>query len=91
MTDMVAAGVKAARCERLAELERELQVDYFQSLIGRRLRVLVEGQSEDGLGWLGTSCRYAPVHVEAGLAVSGSLVDVRADAVANDCVRGTEY
>src|SRR5207253_2615425 len=61
MSDMIAPQVKAERCERLAELEQELRRDYFRSLIGRQLTVLVEGRSENTPGnWIGTSCRYAP-------------------------------
>ena len=86
MTDMISPEVKAERCERLAELERELREQYFQSLAGRSLRVLVEGRSDDGRGWIGTSCRYAPVRTKAGVATAGSLVDVRAEVVEGDFV-----
>jgi hypothetical protein len=38
------------------------------------LRVLVESKSEHG--WLGTSCRYAPVEIAGDEANLGKLVDV---------------
>jgi threonylcarbamoyladenosine tRNA methylthiotransferase MtaB len=79
MTEQVAPQVKAERKERLLELECELREKYFRSLIGRQLTVLVEGPSErlPG-GWAGTSCRYAPVEMGAGLAeAEWSLVQVK--------------
>ncbi len=86
MQDMVAPQVKAERCERLAEVERELRAAYFQSLIGRRLTVLVEGLSDGAPGaWAGTSCRYAPVELTATSRVSlGQLIRASASKVA-DC------
>src|SRR5439155_18611689 len=50
MTDSIAPQVKTERCDRLAELERELGRDYFRSLIGRRLTVLIEGPSQSTPG-----------------------------------------
>jgi threonylcarbamoyladenosine tRNA methylthiotransferase MtaB len=79
MTDQVAAPAKAERKDRLAELERQLRTDYFRSLVGRELTVLVEGPSDRNPGgWAGTSCRYAPVEMTSGTDESvGRLVAVR--------------
>src|SRR5437762_13636127 len=67
MAEMISPKIKSERCERLAAVERELRDDYFRSLIGRRVTVLVEGRSETRSGgWMGTSCRYAPVEIEGG-------------------------
>jgi threonylcarbamoyladenosine tRNA methylthiotransferase MtaB len=74
MEDQIEPQVKAQRMERLAALERELQAAYFQNLVGRPLRVLVE--SHDGQRARGTSCRYAPLEFHAPAAVVGSLVEV---------------
>jgi threonylcarbamoyladenosine tRNA methylthiotransferase MtaB len=66
MPNQITPHVKAERHERLAELERELRKEYYGSLIGHRLTVLVEGPSETSPGQLaGTSCRYAPVEFKA--------------------------
>ena len=62
MSDQVHGDVKADRRRRLAAVERELQQNYFQSLVGRRLQVLVESPAEAGRV-AGTSCRYAPVEL----------------------------
>ncbi len=82
MPDQIEPSVKAERMERLLELERELQADFYASLIGRRLRVLVESQKQ-GIA-RGTSCRYAPVEFAAGGECVGSLADVVPQAIGTD-------
>ena len=76
MSDMVPAQLKADRCQQLAELEADLRRDYYRSLVGRQLTVLVEGESEiNAGGWAGTSCRYAPVELSADTRIQpGELV-----------------
>lgn len=82
MPDMVPGHVRAARSRHLAELERTLRERYFSSLLGRRLKVLLESPSQRRESHLvGTSCRYAPVEVAAGASACGRLVDVRASSV----------
>ncbi len=76
MPDQLPKHVKQERARHLAEVEAELRDAYFESLRGRRLRVLVEGPLEDQPGLLvGTSCRYAPVAVSAAHG-QGELVEV---------------
>ena len=71
-------------CRTAGEVERELRAAYFQSLIGRRLTVLVEGPSEQTPGcWVGTSCRYAPVETSGAASEPGEIVDVRAERLAD--------
>jgi threonylcarbamoyladenosine tRNA methylthiotransferase MtaB len=86
LTGMVTAQVKSKRCERLAEIERELRIQYFTNLLGRRLTVLVEGTDETlRCVRSGTSCRYAPVEFDGLPTIrAGSLVDVTA-ARLSDC------
>src|SRR5439155_5201890 len=92
MSEMVAPQVKTERCDRLAELERELGRDYFRSLIGRRLTVLIEGPSQSTPGsWFGTSCRYAPVEVMGHDFGAGDLVNVEAQAAQDGFVLSTKY
>jgi len=87
MTDMVGPQVKADRCNRLAEVESDLRRDYFRSLIGRRLTVLVEGRSEISHSHVvGTSCRYAPVDVNDNAAMPGELLDVQPVTLRDDLV-----
>ncbi|MEX0819056.1 MAG: tRNA (N(6)-L-threonylcarbamoyladenosine(37)-C(2))-methylthiotransferase MtaB [Pirellulaceae bacterium] len=85
MSDMLPKRIKAERSQQLAAIEQELRERYFQSLLGRRLRVLVEGTSQRGPNWMtGTSCRYAPVEFQGQTSVEGSLVEVVAGPAAAD-------
>ena len=62
LSGSVPPAVVAARRERLRQLERALADEYYRSLVGMRLDVLVEGADPDRAGHVrGTSCRYAPV------------------------------
>jgi threonylcarbamoyladenosine tRNA methylthiotransferase MtaB len=74
MPDQVPAPVQQARTRGLAAAELELRDDYFASLRGKQLRVLVE--SKTATGWLGTACRYAPVELPSEDSLAGNLVDV---------------
>ncbi len=77
--DQVHGDVRKARCRRLSKLEEELRADYFDSLLGRRLQVMLESRNDAG-AWTGTSCRYAPVEIslrdDPSLLEAGQLVDV---------------
>ena len=79
MPDQVMSPVKAARAGRLAVLEAELRDQYFASLRGGVLRVLVEslapGQPDHVVG---TSCRYAPIELPGQPNLLGQFVDVTA-------------
>jgi threonylcarbamoyladenosine tRNA methylthiotransferase MtaB len=61
-TDLVPPPIAANRRARLAALEAELAADFGQSLVGRRVDVLVEGADPERPGHaIGTSCRHVPV------------------------------
>jgi len=84
MPDRVPDHVRAARGKQLAAIERELREEYFRSLIGRNLRVLLEAHLDATAEHaVGTSCRYAPVEVP-GHAKLGKLINV----LARDVVQG---
>jgi threonylcarbamoyladenosine tRNA methylthiotransferase MtaB len=77
MSDQVAPELKAERSRRLGELEFELRDRYYQSLFGRRLRVLVESPVLDRLGYMiGTSCRSATVELPGDVSLRRTFVDV---------------
>ena len=69
--------LKQERLHRLAEVEAELRDAYFDSLRGKRLQVLVESPVGQGRS-IGTSCRYAPVELNATEEQSGQFVEVTA-------------
>ena len=81
--------VKKERGHQLAEVEQHLRDDYFRSLQGKRLRVLVESSLEDKPNYsIGTSCRYAPVEISGATDLSGEFVDVVAGEVRDGRVVG---
>jgi threonylcarbamoyladenosine tRNA methylthiotransferase MtaB len=82
MPDQVAPEVKAERVRLLGELERELRDRYYASLLGRRLRVLVESPLESRPGYMvGTSCRYAPVVLRGDASQRKQFVDIIARSI----------
>jgi threonylcarbamoyladenosine tRNA methylthiotransferase MtaB len=78
--------LKQERVHALAEVESELRDEFFASLQGMALRVLVEGNSPDceASSLVGTSCRYATVELPADAANIGDFADV----VAGDACEG---
>ncbi|MHB1035697.1 MAG: tRNA (N(6)-L-threonylcarbamoyladenosine(37)-C(2))-methylthiotransferase MtaB [Pirellulales bacterium] len=84
MPDQVPADVRQSRCRRLAVLAYDLRRRYFESLIGRKLQVLVESSVAERPGFVaGTSCRYAPVELPGDAGLVGRFVEVTA-ATATD-------
>jgi threonylcarbamoyladenosine tRNA methylthiotransferase MtaB len=87
--------VKKRRGHELAALEGRLRDNYFRSLRGKRLRVLIESVAqpatvnfpdhEPGAIAVGTSCRYATVEIPLRASVKaiqcGHFVDVTAGQV----------
>jgi threonylcarbamoyladenosine tRNA methylthiotransferase MtaB len=85
MPEQVPKPCRADRGRRLTAIEQELREKYFSSLIGRRLRVLVESPDDKRPDRVvGTACRYAPVELVAREQRVGRLVDV----VAGEVVEG---
>ena len=74
MEDPVSQAEKTERVARARDLESILRNDYWESLVGRPLDVLLESPHPDGGGLVGTAGRYAPVLVEAGSQWQGRLV-----------------
>ncbi len=80
MSEQLPKALKTERIHRLAEVESELRDQYFATLQGKNLRVLVETPLEEGR-YVGTSCRYAPVKLSASAEEVGHFVDVKAGPV----------
>jgi len=79
---------KQQRGRELAKLEAELRDEYFQSLMGKQLQVLVESPLEDRPGYaVGTSCRYAPVRFLCETGEIGELVEVVAQKLGEKCIQ----
>ncbi|MFO0947396.1 MAG: tRNA (N(6)-L-threonylcarbamoyladenosine(37)-C(2))-methylthiotransferase MtaB [Planctomycetota bacterium] len=71
--------VLGERMDRLSRLGAEVARDYYESLIGRRLEMLVETPHPERSGMMrGTACRYAPLLLETLPSLRGRLVPVQA-------------
>jgi threonylcarbamoyladenosine tRNA methylthiotransferase MtaB len=84
------AHVIDARREHLRQLERELARRYYESLLGRTLGVLVEGEDPHRPGRaMGTSCRYAPVSFVGYVpALLSRIVDIAVIRLEGDVLVG---
>ncbi|MGQ9575042.1 MAG: tRNA (N(6)-L-threonylcarbamoyladenosine(37)-C(2))-methylthiotransferase MtaB [Thermoguttaceae bacterium] len=81
MPDQIPPSIKRRRAAVLAELGRVLQQRYCQSLVGRRLGVMVEGPCAQSPGSaIGTADRYVTVELPGGLEKVGRLVRVVVEA-----------
>jgi threonylcarbamoyladenosine tRNA methylthiotransferase MtaB len=90
LPDQLPKSLKQERVHRLAEVEAQLRDEYFTSLKGKQLRVLVEGNLNAEFGvrnaesvHVGTSCRYAAVQLHATADDQGQFVDVLAGPITN--------
>ena len=82
--DQIAPDLKKERCGRLSELERQLAKEYYKSLVGTRLQVLVERQKEKQAGWLrGRDEHYVPVELPGSASDIGHFVSARGDRAAD--------
>jgi threonylcarbamoyladenosine tRNA methylthiotransferase MtaB len=83
--DQVDPLLRKERCRRLALLERQLAREYYQSLVGRELEVLVEG--EERPGWVrGTDRRYVPVELPGTADEVAKLVAARGRTASEQCL-----
>lgn len=88
MVNQVAPQVRARRIAELTALGDRLQARYYRSLLGRSLRVLVEGEVPDRPGWVqGTACRFAPVQLPGAATLKRRLVEVVATELCNGVLR----
>jgi threonylcarbamoyladenosine tRNA methylthiotransferase MtaB len=84
MTGQVTERIAMRRAEELGELGETLRAECLQTLLGRRLRVLVEMRMADRPGWMGgTSDRHAPVAVPGGPEQIGQFVHAVGQRVEN--------
>lgn len=87
MPEQTSKALRSERVKQLMQLETELQSDYFNSLVGHQVQMLVESSRElvDGIGVTpqstqllrGTTCRYAPaalVQDESPESMVGKLI-----------------
>jgi threonylcarbamoyladenosine tRNA methylthiotransferase MtaB len=74
-TDKVPPTTIRDRVDRMAALERDLALEYYRSLHGEPVEVLVEQLSENRPGYVsGTDRRYVPVEIPGTAADIGQIV-----------------
>ena len=89
MPNQVPPQVIKQRVHHLGEVERELAMQYYETLMGREVTVLVErGDPETGL-YRGTEERYLPVTLQGTDDDLGKFVRGTVDSVTRDFVRIT--
>ncbi len=88
MADTVPGDVQRQRAAELAQIEKCLRSAYFESLLGRKLEVLIESAATDRPATLlGTSARYVPVELPGPTHQVGHLVRAVARTVVDGRVR----
>lgn len=89
MSDCTSDSEKRSRMERLLALQREIATENYKRYIGRTLRVLVDGESKNGDGWLfGKSNEYIIVEFKGDISLVGKFVDVKITDSRNWAVSG---
>lgn len=86
MEKQIPKKIKSERGAKIAALEKELKREYFESLVGEQLQLLVENVNDDKTV-TGTSCRYATVNAIAPEAKENELITVQIET-AGDMLSG---
>ena len=89
MEDATSDAQKRVRMERLLTLQRQIATEHYRRFIGQTVRVLVEGESKQGEGWLfGKSSAYTIVEFKGDKSLIGTFVYVRITDARNWAVSG---
>lgn len=89
MEDATTDSEKRHRMERLLKLQREVATENYKRFIGKTVRVLVEGESKQGEGWLfGKSSAYTIVEFKGDKYLIGTFVNVKITDARNWAVSG---
>lgn len=78
---------RESRMRILERLERELAQQYYGSLVGTDVEVLVEGQLENRPGWVhGTDRRYVPIEIPGGSTDVAQMIHGRGVQASQHCL-----
>ncbi len=89
MEDITTDAEKRVRMDRLLKLQREVATENYKRFIGRTERVLVEGESKQGEGWLfGKSDAFTIVEFKGDKSLIGTFVNVKITEARNWAVSG---
>lgn len=89
MEEQIPKAVKTERGKIVRCLETELRDDYYRSLVGETLQLLVEDVDAAGVA-RGTSCRYGTVKVEHSTLADNDLADVKIVGTEPGCLIGRQ-
>ncbi len=89
MKEQIPRAIKRQRSAELRILEEEMRQQYFSSLLGRELNVLVESAVEGRIQ--GTAGRYVPVESTGSASQLGQLVPLTAESLAGDRLMATGH
>ena len=90
MSSQVDPRVKSERVQQLKVIESQLRQEYYRSLLGRQLRVLVETRLPGNTSHaVGTACRYAPVEIADCDVQVGTFANIRADGIQDEHIIGS--
>ncbi|MEE2684692.1 MAG: tRNA (N(6)-L-threonylcarbamoyladenosine(37)-C(2))-methylthiotransferase MtaB [Planctomycetota bacterium] len=89
MKGQIPRAIKRQRSAELGILEEEMRQQYFSSLLGRELNVLVESAVEGRIQ--GTAGRYVPVESTGSESQLGQLVPLTAESLAGDRLMATGH
>src|SRR5207302_4054453 len=90
MLDQVPHEIKVERLERLVEVIQRRAAERSQRFVGRRVEVLVEGQSRTDPSRLRGRSRHNKVVNFAGLSTAGELVEVQISSASSQTLSGQE-
>ena len=76
MDNQIPKAIKTQRGQIVRQLETELRDEYYKSLGGETLQLLVEDVDAEGTA-RGTSCRYGAVKVMNSTLADNDLADVK--------------
>ena len=89
MEDITPDAEKRTRMERLLKLQREVATENYKRFVGKTERVLVEGESKQGEGWLfGKTSAFTIVEFKGDKSLKGTFVNVKITDSRNWAVSG---
>lgn len=87
LPNQVHGTIRESRMRILERVERELAQQYYASLVGTDVEVLVEGQLENRPGWVhGTDRRYVPIEIPGGSTDVAQMILGRGIQTSEHCL-----
>ena len=79
--------IKTARSQKMRDLGKALQTEFFAAQVGKTLPVLFESKNKDGQ-WQGYTSHYSPVTVASDRDLANTLVDIHIIGHHHDALAG---